>query len=70
MTASEATSLYDLRRIWGDRYVIGYTTGGPWRAARVGNALEVVTADDAEQLRGLIMQDYSQWQNEARRHQI
>lgn len=69
MTASEATSLYDLRRTWGDRYVIGYTDGGPWRAARMGNALEAFTADTAEELRRAIQEDYAAWQKDARQAQ-
>jgi hypothetical protein len=69
MTASEASSLYELRRIWGDRYVIGYTYGGPWRAARMGNALEAFTTDTPEELRCVIQADYTTWQAEARKHQ-
>jgi hypothetical protein len=78
MTASEATSLYDLRRIWGDRYRISFT-GGVWRACRLGNlaachyrdqptALKVVTADSDDNLRKWINEDYAQWQQAARRH--
>lgn len=69
MTPSEATSLWDLRRIWGDRYIVGYTTAGPWRAARIGNALECFTADTAEELRKLISEDYAVWEREARKAQ-
>jgi hypothetical protein len=67
MSQAEMSSLFELRRIWEDRYIIGFTVGGSWRAARVGNALKSFTADTPEELRGFIQEDYAIWQQEARR---
>jgi hypothetical protein len=67
MSAEEATSLFHLRCVWGDRYGISYT-GGQWRAHRLGtDAPGNITADTAEMLQGHLWADYRQWMIEARR---
>jgi hypothetical protein len=69
MSQEEATALFRLRCIWQDRYLINYS-GHVWRAARLGKFAQFdIKADSAEKLRGLIGEDYSQWQQEARRQQ-
>jgi hypothetical protein len=67
MTPEEATSLFHLRCIWGDRYGISFA-GKQWKAHRLGlGAPFNITAPTAEELRGLIYLDYRAWQADARR---
>jgi hypothetical protein len=57
MTPEEATSLFHLRCIWGDRYGISFTSK-VWRAHRLGSGAPWnITAGTAEELRGLIWLD-------------
>lgn len=65
-TDEEATLLFELARVWADRYQLT-VIDGVWRAARLGNATVVITADSGQQLGVLIAQDYQQWVAEARR---
>ena len=53
MTAEEATSLFRLRCVWGDRFRIDLNADGIWIAR---NNVEMLTADTAEALK-LLMQN-------------
>ena len=67
MTPEEATSLFHLRCIWGDRYGISYTNK-QWKAHRLGaGAPWNIKASTAEELRNCIGEDYRRWQLEARK---
>jgi hypothetical protein len=67
MSPEDATSLFHVRCIWGDRYCISYS-GGQWKAHQLGaGAPWNLTADTAEMLQGHIWADYRQWAMEARR---
>ena len=66
MTAADATTLYDIRRIWTDRYKIDFIDG-VWQACRLGGGISILTADTPDQLRGQIREDYRAWQAAARR---
>lgn len=67
MTGDEATALFHLRCIWGDRYGISFA-GKQWKAHRLGaGAPWNITAGTAEELRGKVYLDYRAWQAEARR---
>jgi len=67
MTPEDATALFYLRRIWGDRYGISYS-GDEWKAYRVGTCARVtVTASTAAGLRNAIGEDYRVWQIEIRK---
>lgn len=60
MTGDEATSLFRLRCLWGDTYSVTISPDGVWSASRLHGA-EVLTADSAEELNGLMQSDYSSW---------
>jgi hypothetical protein len=66
MTAADATTLYDIRRIWEDRYKIDFMDG-VWQACRLVGGISILTADTPDQLRGQIREDYRAWQDAARR---
>jgi hypothetical protein len=67
ISAEDATSLFHLRCVWGDRYQIAHACGS-WHAARLGTFGKFsITADTAEVLRSLIGEDYQQWQAESRK---
>jgi hypothetical protein len=67
MTGEEATALFHLRCIWGDRYGISFTNK-QWKAHRLGTGAPWnITADTAEELRSRIGEDFRQWQIEARK---
>jgi hypothetical protein len=67
MTPEEATSLFRLRCVWGDRYQIAYSAG-VWHGGRLGDFGKLgLTASTAEELRELIGADYQQWQAESRK---
>lgn len=67
MTPEEATSLFHLRCIWGDRYSVSFS-GGEWKAHRVGSGAPWdIKARTAGTLKNQIGEDYRQWQAEARR---
>jgi hypothetical protein len=69
MTQDEASALFHLRCTWGDRYQVSYS-GDVWRAARLGAFADFsLTGDTAEELQGLIGEDYATWQAGARRQQ-
>ncbi len=53
MTAADATTLYDIRRIWTDRYKIDFIDG-VWQARQLGGGISILTADTPDQLRGQI----------------
>ena len=57
MNPAEATSLFHLRCVWQDRYSIGLTDG-VWYANRLRDPTNVLTADTAEDLSGLLQSDY------------
>lgn len=59
MTGEDATALFRLRCVWGDAYGITLADG-VWSASRLHGA-EVLTADSAEELSGLMQSDYSSW---------
>jgi hypothetical protein len=60
MTGAEATALFRLRCLWGDTYGIALSSDGVWSATRLHGA-EVLTADSAEELSGLMQADISAW---------
>jgi hypothetical protein len=67
MSGEDATALFHLRCVWGDRYGISYTNK-IWRAHRLGSGAPFnITASTAEELRNLIGENYRQWQIEARK---
>jgi hypothetical protein len=66
MSASDATTLYDLRRQFGDAYHIPVPGTAGWRAWRLGNALWTLKADDAEELRMKLREDLVKWRKEDR----
>jgi hypothetical protein len=68
MSAAGATALYDLRRAREDRYKIEIIDG-IWQACRLGGGISIITADTPHQLAGLVREDYTAWQTEARRQQ-
>ena len=64
MTSEEATDLFQLRCTWDKYYGIAFSDD-VWKAHRLGaGAPWNITADTAEELRGLIWADYSAWQAE------
>jgi hypothetical protein len=68
MTSEEATDLFNLRCTW-DRYYLVNFAGDAWRASRLGTAATfTITANTAEELRGLIWSDYSEWTRGAGKH--
>lgn len=67
VTAEDATTLFELKRIWGDRYKIAVSDDGTWYASRQGDSLNIITADSGPELRGLISEDYAVWARGARR---
>jgi hypothetical protein len=67
MTREEATTLSALRVLWQGRYQID-VTDGVWTAYRVSDALVTFSADGGEELRFKISEDYTRWQQAARRH--
>ncbi len=70
MSAEDATALFELRRIWENRYKIDYNSAdGVWTASRLLGGVSVITADTAKQLCGLISEDYATWARGLRRHQ-
>jgi hypothetical protein len=67
MSGEEATSLFHLRCIWGDRYGISFTSKG-WAAHRLGTGARWdIRAETGAELRGKIWADYREWEAEARR---
>ena len=68
ITRSEATSLFEIARVWERYYRIKVNDDGVWSAQRLGNATVVITAESPEMLRALIGEDYTQWTREAERH--
>jgi hypothetical protein len=67
MSAEDASALFKMRCVWGDRYGISFS-GGQWKAHRLGlGAPWNITADSPESLRNLIGEDYRLWQLETRR---
>jgi hypothetical protein len=66
MSAEDATSLWHLRCLWGDRYQVTYAAG-IWHAARLGSfGTFDIDADSAIELRSLISEHYQVWQAETR----
>jgi hypothetical protein len=66
MSGEDATALFHMRCIWGDRYGISFTSK-VWKAHRLGmGAPWNITAPTAEELRNCIGEGYRQWQVEAR----
>lgn len=67
MSGEDATALFHLRCVWGDRYGISFS-GGEWKAHRLGSGAPWnITAGTAEGLRGKIWLDYREWQAGSRR---
>jgi hypothetical protein len=67
MSSEDATALFHLRCVWGDRYGISFTNK-TWRAHRLGQGAPWdITAATAEELRNRIGEDYRAWQADARR---
>ena len=58
MSAGRDEALEYLQRNWGDAYEVGWGEAGVWRAVRLDNRLPLV-ALDADELRALIIEDYS-----------
>ena len=62
MSADDATALFELRRIWENRYKIDYNSADAvWTASRLLGGVSVITGDTAGQLRDLISEDYAIW---------
>jgi hypothetical protein len=66
ISTTDAVQLYDLKLRWDGQYHVSLTHG-TWRAIRDTDALAVVTADGAEELRALIDADYAAWAAERQR---
>jgi hypothetical protein len=54
------TPLEELRRDWGDAYIIDHDAERGWSAARRDQTGEFITADDHEALRAKIRADYGE----------
>jgi hypothetical protein len=67
MTGEDATTLYDLRRIWEGRYRIDRNSDGVWHAHRLSGGVSLISADTGPELRGLISEDYTNWVRDTRR---
>ena len=69
ITGSEASSLFEIARIWERYYKIELNSAdGIWIARRLGRSMvPPLTADTPEMLRALIAEDFKQWQREARK---
>jgi hypothetical protein len=62
MTSEEATDLFQLRCTWDKYYGILFSDN-VWRAHRLGTGAPWnITADTAPELRGLIGEDFKEWQ--------
>jgi hypothetical protein len=67
MSPEDATSLFRIRCVWGDRYGISYS-GQQWKAHRLGlGAPWNITASTADELNNRIGEDFRQWQIESRK---
>ena len=70
MSGEDATALFRLRCIWGDRYGVSFS-GSQWKAHRLGSGARWdITVESAEELRGRIWADYREWEAEARREDV
>jgi hypothetical protein len=63
LSTEDATLLYELQRLWHDRYVIG-VTDGQWHAKRICGGVQM-TSDSGRKLRHRITQDAIQWNHES-----
>ncbi len=61
LTTWEASELIDLRWHWDEAYRIDWADG-VYRAVRIGQPHAVLTADTCGELRQLVRDDYSDWQ--------
>ncbi len=66
MSSEDATTLFELRRIYEHTHKITLTDG-VWRASRMGNSLVTFTADSGPELRSMLGEDYRLWAQEAQR---
>ena len=58
MTQEEATSLFQLRCNWQDVYRVEFSYG-VWSARRLDDAMHLLTADTAGELRTMMQDDYA-----------
>jgi hypothetical protein len=58
MTSEEATDLLRLQGLWRDAYAITLSDG-VWAARRRDHPAAILTADTAQELRGLIQDDHA-----------
>ena len=63
LSTEDATLLFELKRLWHDRYRIDVSDDGVWSAERLTGASKF-TADTGAQLRPMIAQDAIQWNRE------
>lgn len=64
LSTEDASLLYELQRIWHDRYRVDVNEDGVWSAQRLTGAAKPITADTGYELRPLIAQDAIQWNRE------
>lgn len=71
MSTRDRTDLWDLRNVYGDRYLIP-APDGSWRARRLCEGFEKkwLTEPTADRLRMIIQEDLACWREESRRHQV
>lgn len=67
LSRADAALLYELSRIWRDRYVIT-VVDGTWSATRCMLDARPFTAESGQQLRGIIARDNQAWILDAGRH--
>lgn len=63
LSTEDASLLYELQRLWHDRYRVDVNEDGVWLAERLTGAVRL-TADTGGKLRPLIAQDAIQWNRE------
>ncbi len=70
MSTKDRTDLFDLRKVYGDRYLIRVPDGG-WKARRLCEGYEKkwLTEPTADKLALIIQEDLAGWREESRRHE-
>ena len=64
LSTEDATLLFELKRLWQDKYLLGVNDDGVWWAQRLTGAVKI-TADSGAQLRPQIAQDAIRWNHES-----
>ncbi len=64
LSTEDASLLYELQRIWHDRYRVDVNEDGVWSAQRLTGTAKPITGGTGYELRPLIAQDAIQWNRE------